>query len=65
MAQHVLQDKDKSIPLVLMNARITERSFKRWNIFKNFATKVFNKIDFAFPQNQETINYLKNLSKKN
>ena len=56
--------KSKSIPLVLMNARITERSFKRWNIFKNFATKVFNKIDFAFPQNQETINYLKKFKVK-
>ena len=56
--------KDNSIPLILMNARITEKSFKRWNIIKGFAIKVFSKIDCAFPQNQETINYLKKFKVK-
>ena len=34
----------KNIPIIIMNARITERSFNRWQIFPNFANQVFNKI---------------------
>ena len=54
----------KKIPLILINARITSKSFKRWQIFSSFAKNVFSKITIALPQNQETQNYLKRLGVK-
>jgi len=54
--------KKKSIPLVLLNARITKRSFKKWSKLKRFSNYIFNKIDIAYPQNKETLNYLKKLN---
>ena len=55
----------KNIPIVIMNARITKRSFNKWRIFPNFAEQVFGKISLALPQNLETIRYLKLLKVKN
>jgi 3-deoxy-D-manno-octulosonic-acid transferase len=55
----------KNIPIIIMNARITERSFNRWQIFPNFANQVFGKISLALPQNLETLKYLKLLKVKN
>ena len=55
----------KSIPIIIMNARITERSFNKWKIFPNFAHEVFGKISLALPQNLETLKYLKLLKVKN
>ncbi len=54
----------KKIPLILINARITSKSFRRWQIFSSFAKNVFSKITIALPQNQETKNYLKRLGVK-
>jgi len=55
----------KKIPIIIMNARITERSFNKWQIFPNFASQVFKKISIALPQNLETLKYLKLLKVKN
>ena len=49
----------KDIPIIIMNARITKRSFNKWQIFPNFAKHVFSKITLALPQNLETLKYLK------
>jgi 3-deoxy-D-manno-octulosonic-acid transferase len=57
-------DREK-IPLILLNTRITKKSFNRWQIFSNFANQVFGKISLALPQNQETLKYLKLLKVKN
>ena len=53
--------KNKNIPLILINARLTKKTFKKWTIFKSFSKYIFNKIDIAYPQNFETKNYLKKL----
>ena len=57
--------KSNNIPIILLNARITERSFNRWQIFSKFANQVFEKISLALPQNIETLKYLKLLKVKN
>ena len=57
--------KLSNIPIIIMNARITERSFNKWQIFPNFANQVFEKISLALPQNLETLKYLKLLKVKN
>jgi len=56
--------KKNKIPLILLNARITKKSFKRWIKFNNFAKNIFNKITIAYPQNKETKYYLNKLQVK-
>ncbi len=51
----------KKIPLVLLNARITRKTFNKWSKFKNFSEKIFGKISIAYPQNLETKFFLKKL----
>ncbi len=51
--------KKRKIKIFLINARISRKSFKKWNKIKNFASTIFNKFDFIYPQNNETTKYLK------
>ena len=55
---------NKKIPLVLLNARLTNKSFKNWIKLNNFAKSIFDYITIAFPQNIETRKYLKQLNFK-
>ena len=52
---------DKKIPLILLNARLTKKTFDRWMKLKNFGRSVFKNITIAYPQNNETKIYLKKL----
>ena len=52
------------IPIILLNGRITKKSFLRWKKFPSFSKKIFSKISLAMPQNEETTKYLKNLGVK-
>ena len=52
----------KNTPLLLLNARVTKRTFNKWNYIKNFSNSVFKNISKAYPQNSETLNYLKKLN---
>ncbi len=61
----VLKIKQKNIPLILLNARITKNSFQKWNIINNFSKKIFGKFDLCLSQNDVTSNYLKILGSKN
>jgi 3-deoxy-D-manno-octulosonic-acid transferase len=54
----------KKIPLILLNARITKKTFLRWKMLKSFSQKVFDKITIAYPQNLETKYFLKKLKVK-
>jgi len=54
----------KKIPLILLNARITKKTFKRWIKVKKFAQSIFNNILISYPQNKETKLYLKKLGSK-
>tara|TARA_Y100000590_G_scaffold396454_1_gene477191 strand:- start:200 stop:1042 length:843 start_codon:yes stop_codon:yes gene_type:complete len=56
--------KKNNIPLILLNARITKKSFKRWMKFKNFSKSVFERLSIAYPQNNQTKKYLKRLMVK-
>ena len=57
--------KYKNIPLILLNARITKKTFNRWFKFKNFTKSILENIKIAYPQNKETKSYLKKLGLKN
>ena len=51
-------------PLILLNARITNKTFKKWNKIKKFSYSIFKNISYAYPQNIETKNFLKKLKVK-
>ena len=57
--------KNENILLILLNARITKKSFDRWNKIKRFSNSIFSLIDKAYSQNLETNYYLKKLNVKN
>ena len=51
----------KNIPILLLNARLTKKTFNKWIKIKNFSNSIFDKISIAYPQNFETKYYLKKL----
>jgi 3-deoxy-D-manno-octulosonic-acid transferase len=53
----IINIKKKSIPLILLNARITKKSFKRWKSI-SFSSKLFKIFNLCLPQNYETQKYL-------
>ena len=56
--------KKNNIPLILLNGRITKKTYLRWLKIKKFSQSIFNLIDIAYPQNNETKLYLKKLNVK-
>ena len=56
---------ENKIPLLLVNARITKKSFDRWRFSKNFAKKIFEKFDLCIASNSQTENFLEALGSKN
>ena len=57
--------KNRKIPLILLNARITKKSFKRWIKLKKFSQEIFGNITLAYPQNIESKKFLKRLNVNN
>ena len=57
--------KEKKIPLLLINARLTKKSFRKWKILPNFAKKVFNNFDLCLAASKESKNNLDNFKVKN
>jgi len=55
----------KKIPTVLINARITRKSYNKWIKLKNFSKSIFNKFDLSLSSNKETVSFLKKLGAKN
>ena len=56
--------KKNNIPIILLNARITKKTFNRWFLIKKFSYQIFNKIHLAYPQNIESKSFLKKLNIK-
>ena len=61
----ILRAKDLKIPISIINARLTQKSFNRWMIISNVAKKIFSVFDLCLCSNTETKEYLKRLSVKN
>ena len=57
--------KKTPISLILMNARITDKSFKRWKLFKSYAKKIFFNFDICLSSSHKSKKYLKSLGAKN
>lgn len=51
----------KKCKLILLNARISRNSFKKWKIIKSTFQNIMNKFDYILPQNYETQKKLEKL----
>ena len=60
MAKHFDKFKKQSINHILLNARITNKTFKKWNRINFFSKRLFQSFNAVYPQNKETEKYLKN-----
>jgi 3-deoxy-D-manno-octulosonic-acid transferase len=56
---------EKKIPIILLNGRITNKTFKRWIFFSGFAKFIFNKFNLCLSSSKESKRYLKKLGAKN
>ncbi len=56
--------KKKNIPLILLNARLSKKTFKKWMRISTFSKSIFGKITISYPQNIETKNFLKKIGSK-
>lgn len=54
-----------NIPTILLNARITKKSYYRWINFKSFSKLIFNKFTLCLCSNKETVSFLKKLGTNN
>ena len=61
----VLRLKQKKIPTILINGRITNKSYRRWIFFSSFAQKIFSNLDLCLASSKESFKYLKNLGVEN
>lgn len=61
----ILNAKKLKIPLAIINARITSKSFKKWIKFPKIAAKIFGSFDLCLASNKETEIFLKKLNVKN
>jgi len=61
----IFEAKKKKIPISLLNARITKKTYQRWNFFKKTAEKIFKSFDLCLTANLETKNFLINLKSSN
>ena len=60
----ILNLKNQKIPIVLINGRITKKSFNKWTNFPNFSNSLFKNFDLCLTSNNESKYYLKRLGAK-
>jgi 3-deoxy-D-manno-octulosonic-acid transferase len=61
----ILIAKKNKIPIAIINARLTAKTFTKWIRFPKTAKTIFNTFDLCLTSNNETENYLKKLGAKN
>ena len=61
----IFKTKKYKIPIALINARLTSKSFSKWMFFPSTAKKIFSTFNVFICSNTETKNYLKKLNLKN
>tara|TARA_Y100001970_G_scaffold198293_1_gene241252 strand:+ start:6843 stop:8117 length:1275 start_codon:yes stop_codon:yes gene_type:complete len=57
--------KKEKLPFILLNARITKKTFDRWMIFKGFARDLFSSFSLCIASSKETRDFLKKLNANN
>jgi len=57
--------KKMGLPFILLNARITKKTFKRWKIINSFAYELFGSFSVSISSSRETADYLSYLKSRN
>ena len=57
--------KKRKIPLVLINGRITKKTYNRWKYIDFFSKKIFQLFDLCLASSEESHNHLAGLKAKN
>jgi len=57
----IFELKKREIPILILNGRMTKKSFKKWKFFPNFSKEIFSKIDLCLSSSIKTVNFLKKL----
>ena len=57
--------KKRKIPLSIINARITKKTFNRWKLFPNTSKEIFSSFALCLTSNNESKDYLFKLNVKN
>lgn len=60
----VLETARRGVPSVLVNARMSPRTFKRWSQFSGSAGELLGKFDLCLAQTEEQAGYLRQLGAK-
>ena len=61
----LLNLNNNKIPTVLLNARITKKSYNKWIKIKSFSKSIFNNINLCLCSNKESVGFLKKLGARN
>ena len=56
--------KKKNIPIILLNGRITKKTFIKWKLLSNFAKNIFSKFNLCLASSNKSKNYLTILGAK-
>ena len=62
---YLLEVAKRKIPLILINGRITMKTFKRWKVIPSFSRKIFSLYDLCLSSSKESEENLKSLGAKN
>ena len=60
----ILKAHEKKIPIAIINARLTTKTYRKWMVFQSTAIKIFRLFDLCLTSNLETKNYLEKLHVK-
>ena len=61
----IFEIKKRKLPFILLNARITKKTFRRWLFLKSFSFKIFNSFSLCIASSEESGRNLKLLNAKN
>ena len=61
----IINLKKKNIPIIILNGRITKKTFERWKFFSSFSNFIFSKIDLCLSSSKISKFYLNRLGVKN
>ena len=61
----IFEIKKSKIPLILLNARITKKTFLRWRLIKNSAEKIFQSFKLCLASSKESKMFLEELKVDN
>jgi len=61
----IFQIKERRIPSILVNGRITKKSFQKWKFVFKFAQKIFSTFELCLSSSKQSMNYLNILKARN